>query len=181
VTLPHLYNCTAREKGGGKGEPVQTQIAQELLQRQKRWLQAPTHSCSPPIGSGCDLGIPLHLPLTVIIFSYFHSYWVSKNISFMAGYSEMWLFSSICLSFMKSHSKMLCKVSGRSSVLYPVCYQERLLVITMKKNILSIMTGESVSWFWHPDKTSSYTEYSTYFAPVLCKYDLIFESDIQNK
>jgi len=45
---------------------VQTQIAQEVLQRQKGWLQpasllqAATHSHSSPIGSGCDLRIPLH-------------------------------------------------------------------------------------------------------------------------
>ena len=55
-----------REGQGQRGGPAQTQTAQEVLQRQKGWLQttpapfqAPTHSCSPPIGSGCDLGIPL--------------------------------------------------------------------------------------------------------------------------
>ena len=59
-----------REGQGQRGGPAQTQTAQEVLQRQKGWLQtpphppfqAPTRSRSPPIGSGCDPGIPLHLP-----------------------------------------------------------------------------------------------------------------------
>ena len=69
MTLLCSYSCAAREKGGGEGRPVQTQIAQEVSWRQKGCLQitplplllqAPTHSRSPPIGSGCDLGIPLY-------------------------------------------------------------------------------------------------------------------------
>ena len=53
MTLPHLYHRATGEKGGGKGGPAQTQIAQEVLRRQKGWLQttpplqAPTHIAHP--------------------------------------------------------------------------------------------------------------------------------------
>ena len=68
MTLPRSYSCAAGEKGRGKeGDPCRLRLHRKYCRdrrggsRPPPQLQAPTHSCSPPIGSGCDPGIPLHL------------------------------------------------------------------------------------------------------------------------
>ena len=73
MTLPGSYCRAAGEKGRGKtvakGDPRNSDCTGNIAETEgvapdhppPPPFQAPTHSCSPPIGSGCDPGIPLQI------------------------------------------------------------------------------------------------------------------------
>lgn len=86
ISRPIHTIAPPERRGGAKGGPMQTDCTGSIVEMEgvapdhPPPLQAPTHSCSPPISSGCDLRIPLQAFSTHIFESVPFVFKKKKNL-----------------------------------------------------------------------------------------------------
>ena len=96
---PFVPSCCQREEVGAMGDPHRLRLHRKYCgdrrggSRLPPPLQAPTYSCSLPIGSGCDLEIPLQVPSRHPLLCLFLP---SSPVSLLVPFSRVPLCPSLC-------------------------------------------------------------------------------------